>query len=697
VLVTLALGIGSSTAVFSVVNAVLLKPLPYPEPARLMLLVHSDDAGRQVPGVSEPKFTTWKTSTTAIADAAAYRFPALMNVTSRDRQEQIVGGQVTAGFFHLFGATFVQGHAFTTDDDRPGGPPVVVLSHGYWMRQFGGATDVVGQALALNRVKYEVVGVLGPTFDARSTAPRVAQVPDVWVPPRIDPSTRTDANTLLVAGRLRPHLSLDDAAQAQTREAVERFRREFPGVLAPNLSLTLVPLQRIVVEPSTASLQLLLATVGCLLLIACANMATLLFVRASERQREFAVHSATGASRNRLIRQVLAECAFLAMAGGALGIASGFVGMRSLLAIEPGNLPRIAQDGSDVMLDWRVLLFASMVSAAIIAGAGLLPALRISRVDLLTTLRLSPGNAAGTAKHRGSARMALVIVEVALASVLLVAATLLVRSVAATERVDPGFDSRQILTLRTTMTDERFASTVQTAAVISDGAARLTAIPGVEAVGVLLTDLPLEGDANLQIEVVGRGRDDGILGSWRPVSSQYFDVFRIPLVKGRLFTERDGHRAPPVALVNEALARRLWPNRDPLGDFVVLGRGAGPEFDDGPRQIVGIVGDVRQGGLRFPPRHAVYLPIAQLPNPTLTFVNQLGGRLTWAVRTTGDPLSAAAAARAELTRVTNAPVGRIRSMDDVVWCRRRARGSRCGCSPYLPPARCCFRCSGSTA
>jgi len=364
---------------------------------------------------------------------------------------------------------------------------------------------------------------------------------------------------------------------------------------------------------------------------------------------------------------VLAECAFLAIAGGALGSVSGFVGMRFLLAIEPGNLPRIAQDGSDVMLDWHVLLFASIASAATTAAAGLLPALRISRVDLLTTLRLSPANAAGRARHRGSARMALVVVEVALASVLLVAATLLVRSVAATERVDPGFDSRQILTLRTALTEERFASTVQTTAVISDGAARLTAIPGVDAVGVLLTDLPLEGDANLQIEVAGRSRDDGSLGGWRPVSARYFEVFRVPLVRGRLFTERDDHRAPPVALVNEALARRLWSNSDPLGDFVVLGRGAGPAFDDAPRQIIGVVGDVRQGGLRFPPRHAVYVPIAQLPNPTMAFVHQLGGRLTWAVRTTGDPLSAAAAARAELSRVTNAPVGRIRSMDDVVW------------------------------
>ena len=389
-------------------------------------------------------------------------------------------------------------------------------------------------------------------------------------------------------------------------QAVARFRQEFPGVLALNLSLSVVPLERLVVEPGTASLQLLLVAVGCLVLIVCANVATLLFVRASERQREFAIRSAAGAARSRLVRQLLTECALFAIAGCALGVVTGFVGMRALLAMEPGNLPRIAQDGSDVMLDWRVLLFASMVATATAAATGILPALSASRIKLHPTLRSSPGNAGVAHSHRSVARMAFVVLEVALASMMLVGAALLVRSVAATRRVDPGFVSHQILTVRTAATEARFASTIQMAALVNDGVKRLAAIPGVEAVATSMTDLPLEGDANLQIEVAGRDRDAGILGSWRLVSEEYFDVFRIPLVKGRSFTRRDDGRAPPVALINEALARRLWPNRDPVGDYVVLGRGAGPEFDDAPRQVIGIVGDVRQGGLRFAPRHAVY-------------------------------------------------------------------------------------------
>ncbi len=663
VLAGLALGIGSSTAVFSVVNAVLLRPLPYPDPDRLVLLLHTDDAGRQVPGVSEPKFTTWRSTTTAFTDAAAYRFPSMTNVANELQQEQVAAGQVTASFFDVFGARFAQGRPFTAEEDRPGGPPVVVLGHGFWMRQFSGAR-AVGRTIALNGVVHEVVGVLSPDFDPRSTTPRVVQLPELWVPLRIDPGNRTDANTLLVAARLAPHATLAEA-QAQTLQAVERFEREFPGVMPKAVTLAVVALQGVVVASSTASLQLLLATVGCLLLIACANVATLFFVRASERRREFAIRSASGAARSRLVRQLLTECALFATAGSALGMASGFVGMRALLAIEPGNLPRIAEDGSGVMLDWRVLLFASVVCAVTVVAVGLLPALRVSRSDLHAALRSSAGNAGPGHKRRGW--MALVVVEVALASMMLVAAALLVRSVAATRNVDPGFDSRQVLTLRTAVTGERFASTPQAATLIDEGAMRLTAIPGIEFAGATVVDLPLEGDANLQIEVVGRSRDEGVLGSWRPVSPQYFDVFRIPLVNGRRFTQQDDDRAAPVALVNEALARRLWPDRNPIGESVVLGRGAGPAFEDSPRQVIGVVGDVRQGGLRFDPRHAVYVPLAQLPNGTMAFLNQLGGRMTWVVRTTGEPLASVAAVRAELSSVTHAPVGRIRSMDDVVW------------------------------
>ncbi|HXD16614.1 MAG TPA: ABC transporter permease [Vicinamibacterales bacterium] len=656
----LALGIGVNTAIFSVINTVLLKPLPYPDPDRLLVFVNTSPQGSG-PGASPTKFNVWRQQTGAFQDVAAYRFQSV-NLTGTNDPEQIAAGQVSADFFRLFGAPVIAGRTFTVDEDRPNGGHVVVLSEGYWKRRFAGDATVVGRTLSLNGESYLVLGILG-SFDTEAI--QGAGQPDVWLPFQIDPNSAMQGHFFMAAGRLKPGVTAASANE-QLQTAAKDFRQKYPDALPPEAGFSSWTLEDVVVGNVRSSLLVLMGAVIFVLLIACANVANLLMVHATARKREIAIRAAIGAGRGRIIRQLLTESVTLAMIGGAFGLAIGVAGIRALLAVNPGNIPRIGVNGSGVSVDWRVLAFTATVSLVTGLIFGLLPALRASRADLSTTLKESGGQTGGSIRHNKT-RALLVISEMGLALVLLVGAALFIRTFVALRAVKPGFDARQVVTMSMSLTGARFQKTAAVAEVIRNGEDRLKTLPGVEAAGATCC-VPLQGGLGLPFVIEGRPLANGPFhggGGFNLISSAYFSAFKIPVVRGRAFTDQDTGAAPKVAIINQAMARQYWPTGDPLTDRITIAKGL-PELGDFTRQIVGVVGDVRDGGLNREPRPAMYIPWAQVPD--VHNVNLVGiAPLTWIVRTRAESAALSSAIQAELRQASGGlPVARPRTMDDIV-------------------------------
>ena len=411
----------------------------------------------------------------------------------------------------------------------------------------------------------------------------------------------------------------------------------------------------------------LTVAVGFVLLIACANVANLLLVRAAGRKREIALRAAIGAGRGRIIRQLLTESVTLSVLGGALGLLLGVVGIRVLLSINTAGLPRIGEDGVLVSADWRVVGFTMLVSVATGILFGLVPALQSSRVDLNTALKDSVARSGSVIRHN-LARSLLVVAEVALALVLLIGSALLVRTLVELRAVDPGFDANNVLTMRMSLGETRFQSSAAVDQIMRTGIERLTALPEVEVASATCC-VPLEGGYGLPFQIVGRPLEDGPYhggGGWLTTAPDFFDVFRIPMIRGRAYTERDTGAAPPVVVINEAMAREFWPDGDPLEDRLVIGRGVMAEFADEPeRQIIGIVDEVRDAGLNNDPGPRMYVPQAQVTDGA----NALNVGITpvaWVVRTRGEPYDASGAVQEQLRAVTGLPVSQVRSMTDIV-------------------------------
>jgi predicted permease len=660
IVAALALGIGANTAIFSVVNTVLLKPLPYPDQNRLMVFLNTSPQGSG-PGASPTKFNIWRQQTRAFQDVSAYRFNAV-NLTGTGDPEQIAAGQVSADFFRLFGAPVIAGRTFTSAEDTPNGGHVVVLSEGFWKRRFGGDRAVVGRTLSLDGDPYVVLGILGP-FDTEAIQ-SPAGPPDVWVPFQIDPNSAMQGHFFMAAGRFKPGVT-PALANAQLQVAANEFRQKFPDALGPQGGFGAQALEDVIVGNVRSSLLVLMGAVSFVLLIACANVANLLMVRAAARKREIAIRAAIGAGRGRIIRQLLTESVMLSTLGGVLGLALGVIGIRALLAINPGNIPRVGADGSGVSVDWRVLAFTATVSLLTGLAFGLLPALRASRPDLSTTLKESSGQSGGSVRHN-KARVLLVISEMGLALVLLVGAALFIRTFVALRAVKPGFDAHQVLTMRMSLTGARFAKTAAVAQVIRDGAERLNALPGVEFAGATCC-VPLQGGLGLPFVIEGRPLQGPFHGGggFTPISATYFSAFKIPVIRGRAFTDQDDGGAPDVAIINQTMAQRYWPGGNPLADRITIAKGL-PELGDATRQIVGVVGDVRDGGLNRDPQPTMYIPWAQLPdahNANLVGITPLA----WIVRTRGGPYLLSSAIQNELRLASGGlPVARPRTMDEIV-------------------------------
>ncbi len=658
-LAALAIGIGANSAIFSVVDAVMLRPPTWPEADRMVLFLLTSPGGPSYGG-SAAKFNAWRQPARVFQHVSAYEYSgAQLNLTGGAYPEQIHAIRVSADYFRLFGAPVVAGRTFTAEEDLPGGGNVAVLSYGLWQRRFGGAPHTAGKTILLGGVPYTVVGVLGPGFNTELDSP-----PDVWLPFQIDPHSSDHAQYFNVVARLQPGVSMGKA-NAQLQLWAEHFRGRFPNIMGPRDGFAIRPFQDALVSDVRPSLLVLTGAVGLVLLIACANVANLLLVRAAGRRREIAIRSAIGAARGRIIRQLLMESLVLSTAGGVIGLALGLAGVRALLALNPGDIPRIGIHGAAIALGWRVPAFTAAI--ALLTGIlfGLVPALDASRTDI--TGALKEGGRSGAGLRQNRTRALLVVGEVALALVLLVGAALLIRTFVALRSVNPGFDAHRVLTMRMSLAGPRFQRTAEVNRVVRDAVERLESLPGVARAGASY-NLPLEGPFGVPYNIVGRppasGRYDG--RGWIAVSRGYFDVFKIPLLRGRLLNERDEAASGRVALINQAMARKFWPHGDPLEDRLLLGQGYGPEFEEPARQIVGVVGDVHDFGLNLNPAPVVYVPLAQVTDGITALVAQAAS-MAWIVRTRVEPHSLSAPIEHELRQVTGGlPVARIRTMDEVV-------------------------------
>jgi putative ABC transport system permease protein len=652
----LALGIGANTAIFTVVNTVLLKPLAYPDPDRMVQLMNITPDGNW-PGSSPTKFNNWRAQTSVLQDVTAYDFGGPgFNLTGAV-PEQIHGIHVSESYFRLFGAPVILGRTFTPQEDAPNGGHVVVISYGLWQRKFGGNPNVVGSTISLGNEPYTILGVIGKSYESDPVA-------DVWLPFQIDPNSTNQGHYFTTAARLKPGITLAQA-NAQLKLAYDEFRRRWP-LADPKSSFGVEPLRDIIVSGARSSLYVLLGAVGFVLLIACANVANLLLVRATGRKREFAIRAAMGAGRARIVRQLLTESVVLSITGGVLGLILGYAGVRALLAVSPADLPRVGENGASVGLDWRVLLFTLAISLLTGILFGLFPAIGAARPDLNSTLKES-SNRSGTGFRQSKARSLLVISEVSLALILLIGAALLIRTFIALRHVNPGFDPRNVLTMEMSLTGDRFQKAAAVGQLSLDGRQRLNAIPGVE-VSASTCCLPLEGGFGLPFDIVGRphGKDPNTGGAgWMNTSPGYFAAFRIPL-RGRDFTDRDNGSEPGVVIINETMAKKYWPKQDPIGQQIVIGHNVGPQFEEPARLIIGVASDIHDGGLNRDPRELMIVPQAQVTDG-MTALNAGIGPVAWIVRTHGDPHQYSAAISEQLRQASGGfPVARVRPMTEVV-------------------------------
>jgi predicted permease len=613
------------------------------------------------PAASPAKFAHWRGESAAVRQVSAFR-TNVVNMTGGDVPEQLRCAQVSADYFELFRAPVILGRRFSAEDDRPRGPKTAVLSHGLWVRRFGKDPRVIGRTVVLSGAPYVITGVVGPGFNFEEFGPP----PEVWIPFQLDSDSADQGHYFRVAGRLNPGVKLGQA-QALMRLSAENYRKRFPNALGPKASFTVTPLQEALVARVRRTLWVMSAAVACVLLIACANVANLLLVRAASRKHEIAIRAAIGAGRGRIMRQLLTESVVLALAGGVLGLALGVSGMRALLSINTADLPRLGENGSLLGLDWRVAAFTFCLSLATGLLFGLIPALHGSRTDLGTILKEGGGRSGAGFRHNKT-RSLLVVSEVALALVLLVGSALMIRTYIALRAVDPGFDPANVLTMRMSLSGPRFAKTATADQILRDGLQRLRALPGVEAASATCC-VPLEGGYGLPFQIVGRPLQDGPFhggGGWNTVSPGYFEVFRIPVKRGRVFSERDDSLSPPVVVINEAMARQYWKGSDPLNDRLLIGKGVMREFaTEQPRQIIGVVADSRDGGLNNDPQPTMFIPQAQVPDAA----NALNVGITpmaWVIRTRMDPRSLAAPVTEQLRQATGLPVSDIRTMKEIV-------------------------------
>jgi putative ABC transport system permease protein len=636
----LALGIGATTLIFSVVNAVLLRPLPYHESDRLLRIEERHLRGA-ASNVSYANFRDLGEQTTTLEQIAASRFWTA-NLTGSGEPERVNSALVSASFFHALGVAPLVGRTFLREEDQPNGAPVVVLSHKLWQRRYGSNPQIIGQIIRVSDVARTVIGVMPPSFQLPVNA-------ELWTPLIADGGLRDNrrSHLLTVIARLKPGATLEQA-RAELAAIANRIEQAHPGV-DPQLGLNTSPLQEQMVRGIRPALLALLCAVGCLLLIACANVANLLLARAATREREMALRAALGAGRLRLVRQLLTESLLLAGFGGAAGWLIVHWGVKFIATLNAFALPRI----NEVAVDGRVLAFALL--ATLVTGVlfGIAPALQLPKYALHNVLKEGGRSTAGTRRRR--LRNALVVAEVALALVVLVGAGLLINSFWRLLRVEHGFDPQNVITFRLSLSPTRYADGPQQVNFLKQVLERVAAVPGVRAAG-LTTTTPLTGGAATDFEIVGRPPvpdEHAPIADIRTIDPHYFSVMNIPLRAGRFFSARDSADAPRVMIINETLARRFFADESPLGRRITM-KDWGPPLTG---EIVGVVGDVKENGLAAATQPEIYWPYPQFPS----IFNML------MVKAAGDPLQLTAAVKAQIWAVDREqPITNIATMDEVI-------------------------------
>jgi putative ABC transport system permease protein len=655
----IAVGIGVNTAVFSVIDAVLLKPLTYPNPQELVSLLNIGPQG-SFPGASIPKFNLWRQQTSIFQQVAAYDFGgAGLNITGSDHPQQVQGVHVSADYFAMFGAPVIAGRTFTAAEDSPNGGHVTVLSYGLWKSRYGANPNLVGSTIQLDGQPYLVVGIIGPGFETDTPT-------DLWVPFQFDLNSKDMVHFFTVAARLKPGVTMQQA-NARLLLAADQFRRMYGNDSLPRGgAFGVASLEKEVIGDTGTRLLVLWGAVTFVLLIACANVANLLLARASARKREFATRAALGAGRGQIVRQLLVESLTLSLTGGFIGLALGFAGVRLLLRMNSGDIPRIGQDGAGITLDLNILLFTLGISILTGLVFGLVPALSASRGNLAAALNEN-GSHASIGVRSGKLLSVLVVAEMTLTVVLVIGAALLIRTFMNLQAVDPGFTMHDVISMSMSISGDRFQKTGPVAQVIQEGTDRLHRVPGIIDAGVS-NCLPMAGGFGMSFDIVGRPRGGAISSGgagFCSISYGYFNTLEIPLLRGRSFTKQDKAPAPGVAIINQAMARHYWPNSDPLKDRILIGAGAGPAFAEDPRQIVGVVGDTHDRGPNTDPPPMMYIPLAQMPDLE-TALNSKVAPLWWFVRSQVDPRTLTTTVSTVLREASGGlPVAHIRTMEEL--------------------------------
>ncbi|HXQ69344.1 MAG TPA: ABC transporter permease [Pyrinomonadaceae bacterium] len=650
-IVTLGLGIGATTAIFSVVNSVMLRRLPYRTADRIVVIQEINPDGKRIQ-VTGPNFLDWRAQNTVFEHLAAIK-KMNANLTLADQAERIDMAQTSANFFDVFGVGPQQGRLFVAGDEQAGHAPVAVLSDALWRRRFAADTSVIGKPITLDGNNYTVVGI----------APEGFQYPnktELWLPPlklapefssTVEPTERRGMGYLNAVGLLKPGLTLAQAA-SEMETITGRLRQQYPDTNNRRFD-RVYSLHNHLIGDSKTMLWLLFGAVGFVLLIACANVANLLLASATSRSKEIAIRSALGASRSRVMRQLLTESAMLALAGGLFGLLLSSYGVTAITKLLPQTFPRLNEIG----MDWRV--FGFTLGASLLTGVlfGFAPALHISRADVQEAMKETGRGTAGSARHT-RLRHALIVAEVALSVVLLAGAGLLFRSFMRLQAVNAGFTSQQVLTAQLSPAGPQFDEDSDVVTFYDQVLDRVKAIPGVESAGVINT-LPLSGGPTIGFRVEGRPiltRDKWVPTDFRSVSPDYFRAMSIPVLQGRPFMAEDRGDSPRTLIINQALAQREFPNEDPIGKRITLGN---TDENNQPLwfEIIGVTANVRSQELREEPAPELYFSAKRI-----TFQN-----MAIVVRSTVEPESVAPALRQAVAEVDRTvPVAQVQTMEHIV-------------------------------
>ncbi|MCH9648348.1 MAG: ABC transporter permease [Deltaproteobacteria bacterium] len=652
-LLTLALGIGASSAIFTAVNAVVLRPLPYEEPENLVMVLEQNlQRGWKWYSVSPANFLDWRKQVEVFEDIAAYSLysDTGYNLTGGSEPERVVSSAVSASFFEVFRAQALRGRTFLPTEDEPGQDRVVVISHGLWQRRFGADPNMVGRQVKLDGTSHEVVGVMSPGF-------AYPEGTELWLPLAFDAKEKANrtVRSLFVVGRLAEGTSVT-AAQTHLDTVASRLEQAYPesnsgfGVVVHRLH------DRVVGNVRSAML-VLLGAVGFLLLIACANVANLVLVRASGRQKEFALRQALGASRRRMAGQLFAESLLLAVCGGLLGLLLAILGNRLLVTAAPANLPRLGE----ISLDGRVLLFTASVALLTSVAFSLAPVASLSRLSLNSVLGTGSRGASSN-RDRARLRQVIVVAQVAFALLLLVGAGLTARSFFQLQRQDIGFRPEGLLSMQLALPAVKYSTGDAQGLFFSELLARVEALPGVTSAAVTswlpFASVPVDWDFHIE----GRPPetlDDAVTAGFRAVSAGYFETLGDPLRVGRTLVSSDRADSPGVVVINETMARRFWPDGDPLGQRLVMGELVKGIFPNLPltMEVVGVVGDVKQSALDLPPEPEMFVPFSQYAWSNMFLL----------VRSAADPRALDASVRSQIKEMDPAqPIYDAKTIEDRV-------------------------------